>query len=208
MTEEPAPERTERRSAGIALLAAAVVVAAGVTAYLFLSDGGSEGTPPAVSLATPAAGARANAARPEVGKPAPDFALVDARDGVTVHRLSDYRGQAVVLNWYASWCGPCKDEIPDFQEAQKTLGDQVVFLGVNYRESRERATGILDIFRASYPAVLDVDGSLSDRYRVENLPTTFFIDGEGILRAERIGTVTTDLLEKHLAAVGVTYSAP
>ena len=58
--------------------------------------------------------------RPEVGKPAPNFALIDARDGTTVRKLSDYTGKTVVVNWYASWCEPCKDEIG--------LGDCLEFL--------------------------------------------------------------------------------
>lgn len=145
--------------------------------------------------------------RPDIGKPAPDFALIDARDGTTVRKLSDFRGTPVVVNWYASWCGPCKEEIPEFQQAQDTLGDSVVFFGVNVREDAERATSILDEFGATYPAVLDRDGRVSDHYRANALPHTVFIDAEGIVRAIKVGQVHADDLEENLAKIGLEYSA-
>lgn len=145
--------------------------------------------------------------RPRIGEPAPDFALLDARDGSTVRRLSDYRGKAVVVNWYASWCGPCKAEIPEFQEAYAALEEQVVFLGVNFQENQERATGILDLFFAKYPAVLDRDGRVGEHYRVTGLPVTYFVDAEGVIRGIKIGRVTPKDLSENLEKVGVTYSA-
>jgi|GEM_PF-3284998 len=145
--------------------------------------------------------------RPDIGKPAPDFALIDARDGTTVRKLSDFRGTPMVVNWYASWCGPCREEIPEFQRAQEVLGDSVVFLGVNVREDANKATGILDEFGATYPAVLDSDGRVSDHYRANALPHTVFIDAEGIVRAIKVGQVHPDDLEENLAKIGLEYSA-
>ena len=89
--------------------------------------------------------------RPEIGEPAPDFALADARDPSRIVRLSDFRGRPVVLNWYASWCGPCRAEIPDFQRAYKALDGEVVFLGVNLQEEASRAVGLLDVPRGEVP---------------------------------------------------------
>lgn len=146
--------------------------------------------------------------RPKEGQPAPDFALLDVRDQRTVRKLSDFKGRPVVVNWYASWCGPCKQEIPDFQDAQKALGDSVVFLGVDYQESADRAAGILDVFQAKYLAVLDSDGAVGEHYRVSGMPTTFFVDKDGILRVAKTGRVTTADLEANLAKVGLTYKAP
>jgi peroxiredoxin len=143
--------------------------------------------------------------RPEVGKPAPDFALVDARDGTTVRKLSDYRGQVVVLNWYASWCGPCRSEIPDFQEAYTALDGKVVILGVNAQETQGKASGILEELGATYPAVMDKDGAIGEWYRVTGLPTTYFIDAEGIVRASGAGMVTEEALRAELAQLGLTY---
>ena len=165
-------------------------------------------------MSTPGATSRADNAlgvldpqRPREGQPAPDFALADARDG-TIRKLSDFRGKAVVLNWYASWCGPCRQEIPDFQQAYSTLGDQVVVLGVDFQETQDHALAILDVFRAKYPALLDREGDVGDHYRVGGLPATFFIDKDGILRVAHIGRVTRDDLRASLAKVGVTYTPP
>ncbi|MGE5595743.1 MAG: redoxin domain-containing protein [Hyphomicrobiales bacterium] len=144
--------------------------------------------------------------RPEVGQPAPDFALIDARDGRTVRKLSDFKGTPVVVNWYASWCGPCKNEIPEFQAAQQALGDKVVFLGVDYQEGQSDAVKILQDNNAAYPAVLDSHGSVAEHYRVSVFPTTYFVDAGGVVRALKVGEVHADDLEKNLAAIGVTYS--
>jgi len=145
--------------------------------------------------------------RPKVGERAPDFALVDARDPATVRKLSDFRGQAVILNWYASWCTPCKVEIPEFQEALDAVGPSLTVLGVNYLETAGRATGILDIFKTNYPAVLDSDGRVADHYRVgPGIPVTFFIDKEGVLQATRFGQIRREDLPGLLAQVGVTYT--
>lgn len=143
--------------------------------------------------------------RPENGEPAPDFALVDARDGETVHRLSDYRGKVVVLNWYASWCGPCRNEIPDFQEAQDALGDEVVFLLVNLQEEQSVATGLLDELDATMLAVLDTEGEVAEHYRVRGMPTTYFIDREGNVAISGSGMVTRAALEEELAKLGLEF---
>ncbi len=162
---------------------------------------------PATSTAAGARLGPLDPQRPKVGEPAPDFALFDARDGRTVRRLSDFRGQAVVVNWYASWCDPCKREVPDFEKASQALAGSVVFLGVDYLESRDKAVGILDRLGATYPAVLDSEGSVADHYRVGGgLPVTFFVDKDGILRGMRIGEVEEEALVENLAKVGVTYT--
>lgn len=143
--------------------------------------------------------------RPKEGEPAPDFALADARDG-TVRKLSDFRGTPVVLNWYASWCGPCRQEIPDFQQAYASYNGGLVILGVDFQETKEKATSILDSFSATYPALLDRAGDVGDHYRVGGLPATFFIDKDGILRRAHIGRVDEDALVAGLASVGLTYT--
>ena len=144
--------------------------------------------------------------RPEEGKRAPNFALIDARDGKTVRRLSDYRGKAVVLNWYASWCGPCKNEIPELQRVFEQHGDQLVVLGVDPLESQGKASGILKELGATYPAVLDSSGEVTDHYRVgKGLPKTYFIDKDGILRGVKTGEIRPQELAKFLAQVGITY---
>ena len=143
--------------------------------------------------------------RPVVGELAPNFALVDLHDDTLVRQLSDFHGQVVVLNWYASWCGPCAREIPDFQEAQDALGDEVVFLLENLQESRERAQSFLDGLDATMISVLDRDGDVLAHYRGTGMPTTFFIDREGRISAGGSGLVTEDMLRKELAALELEY---
>lgn len=207
---------------GYAVLACALVLAVGVGAYLLVggdSDPNAPATPgtsdiiAALGDPTPVPNTGVyDPQRPKEGDEAPDFGLVDARDPSKIVKLSDFRGKAVVVNFYASWCGPCKSEIPEFQQAQEQLGDQVVFLGVDYLESASNAVSIMDELKATYPAVIDSVGAVADHYRVGSggggLPTTFFVDKDGVLRAGTLAPVTGTKLEEMLAKVGVQYKAP
>jgi peroxiredoxin len=195
-------------------MAAAGIVFALITAYLFLSDGDeAEPVPIPGDFASETASPRATDLgaltpdRPEVGEPAPDFALVDARDG-QVRKLSDFRGRVVVVNWYASWCGPCKREIPEFNAMLAAVGESsVIVLGVDYQESASTAVSTLDDLGATYPALLDEDGGLADHYRVGNrLPSSFFVDPDGVLRSMQIGELTAEQLSEHLATTGISYT--
>ncbi len=205
MIEAP-PEPARRPLAGYAVLAGAILFAIAGSVYLLgfsgsSDDAGDDGRAPAnTGVLVPE--------RPEVGKLAPDFALVDVSDGKTVRKLSDYRGKAVVVNWFASWCDPCRREIPAFLVAQATLGDQVVFLGLNYDETRSKAAGFLAGLGADYTTLLDEGHVVADHYRVSGLPVTLFIDKDGVLQAIAAGEVTPRRLEENLAKVGLTYKAP
>lgn len=145
--------------------------------------------------------------RPEVGEPAPDFALPDLRRPGNVHRLSEFKGRVVVLNWYASWCGPCRAEIPDFQAAYAANADRLVVLGVNLEESPDVALGLLDELGAEYPAVLDAEGAIAEHYRVSTMPTTYFIDADGTVANVTRGLVTRRALAEELAAMGINVPA-
>ncbi|HNO64904.1 MAG TPA: TlpA disulfide reductase family protein [Tepidiformaceae bacterium] len=209
LPESPAPAPDpQRKLIGYAVLAAAVFIAVLAGAYVFLRPSGDSGkdveTPTGIVNPYPNTGPL-DPNRPTEGEKAPDFALVDARDPSKVVKLSDYRGKAVILNWFASWCDPCKNEIPEFQAAQEKLGDQLVVLGVDYLEQPADAVGILDKFGATYPAVLDGAGTVARHYRVTYMPTTFFIDKDGVLRVIKTGEVHDDALVTFLSKVGITY---
>jgi len=212
---DPSPaEPRSSRFASVVTLGLAVLVAAGVTWYLFAPGGGSAEPSGGAASARGAATPEPNTGpldthRPEIGKPAPDFALIDARDGTSIRKLSDFRGKAVIVNWYASWCSPCRAEIPDFIAALNALPDDLTVLGVDYVEARTQALAILDDLGATYPAVLDSAGIVADQWRVgAGLPTTFFVDKDGILRGMKIGRVTQPELEQNLAKLGLNYTAP
>jgi cytochrome c biogenesis protein CcmG, thiol:disulfide interchange protein DsbE len=144
--------------------------------------------------------------RPEAGAPAPDFALRDARDPAAITRLSDYEGQPLILNFYASWCEPCGREMPAFREAVEQSDGELAVLLVNFLENQDKALEILETLEVDFPAVLDPNGAVADHYRVRNLPTTLFIDAEGVVSTIRQGEVTKADLERELAAIGVSYA--
>lgn len=122
----------------------------------------------------------------EVGGQAPDFALHDL-SGRTV-RLSDFRGRRVVLNFWASWCPPCKEEMPDFDRVFQEHRDDLVFLGVNMQESVDAVQRFLrEEVQVTYPIVLDSDGSITRGYNVRVYPTTYFLDEQG--RFVKIGSL-------------------
>lgn len=202
-----APRSSARNTAGRAALALAVLVAVGAAAYFFVfaPDEASAPAGPALPQVYPDTGPL-DPERPEVGKPAPDFALVDARDTSVVRRLSDFRGKAVLLNWYASWCDPCRREIPAFIAARDALGGQLEIVGVDYLESPEKALAILAELGADYPALLDADGSVASHYRVPGLPATFLIAPDGTLVAMRAGELRESELPDFLGRAGLSYN--
>jgi len=129
---------------------------------------------------------------------APDFTVYDA-DGNAVH-LSDFRGKPVVLNFWASWCGPCKMEMPDFQAKYEELGDSVEFMMVNAtdggRETVDTAQAFLEEVGYSFPVYFDSDYEANYAYGVTGLPTTFFINAEGYVEAYAPGAIPADLLQQ------------
>jgi peroxiredoxin len=118
----------------------------------------------------------------EEGALAPDF-LLGRLDGSEL-RLSDLRGQPVVLNFWATWCAPCRKEIPQFVDASERFREQgLVVVGANLQEGKSIVRPYADDFGMDFPIVIDVDGEVGDAYRLLGLPVTFFIDRDGIVRS-------------------------
>ena len=157
---------------------------------------------PTVSEAPPPPSPTAEAAyHAPGGTPAPDFAL-RTLSGDTF-RLSDQRGRVVVLNFWATWCPPCRVEIPDFIALQDAFGtDDVVFVGVSLDEGgRERVARFADQMGINYPIAID-DGSADAAYGpISSLPATFLIDRAGEVRSYVPGMATREMLEPVLAAL-------
>ena len=126
------------------------------------------------------------AASPLIGKTASDFALKS--DKGTNHRLSEYRGDVVMINFWATWCGPCREEMPildDLYKQYKALG--FVVLGINIDDKRSAADKMLKKLNVSYPILFDTDKRVSEQYPVTGMPTTIIMDRDGIVRHVHYG---------------------
>jgi thiol-disulfide isomerase/thioredoxin len=127
---------------------------------------------------------------PEVGYRAPAFEL-QTFDGKTV-KLSDLRGKPVVLNLWASWCGPCRSEMPDLEAAHQQYKDKVVLYGINFAASDEEASALalLKELGVTFPSVKDDSGDIFKKYQAVSIPSTFAIDKNGMIVEKRIGAIT------------------
>lgn len=129
---------------------------------------------------------------------APDFTVYDA-DG-NAAQLSDYIGKPIVLNFWASWCGPCKNEMPEFNEKSIELEGKVQFLMVNMtdgsRETLDTAKTYVESEGFTFPVLYDTDIDAANTCRVYSLPTTYFIDENGGLTARASGTIDAATLQK------------
>jgi len=131
---------------------------------------------------------------------APDFTVYDS-EGNQVH-LSDFFGKPIILNFWASWCGPCKMEMPDFEAAYQTHGDQVHFMIVNltdgYQETMETAQAYLAEQGYTFPVYFDTDRNAAMTYNTNAIPTTYFIDADGFAVAWAQGALDAERLQMGL----------
>lgn len=136
---------------------------------------------------------------PRVGAPAPDFTLATA-DGGSVS-LAELRGKVVVLNFWATWCPPCRVEMPALDQLQRDLGGQgVVVLAVNQLEDAPKVAGFMRDNGLAMSAALDLTGEVNRAYGVRGLPTTYFVDREGVIRdAVFGGPMVRPLVESKIA---------
>lgn len=138
---------------------------------------------------------------PTAGSLLADFKLRDLNNAEI--QLSDLRGKPVLLNFWATWCVPCKTEMPLLQQSYQKFGDKMAFFGVNQQETLNVILPYLKENGISFPILLDETGEVTRNYYIEGLPTTYFIDASGILRAFQIGPLTDDMIKNNLATIGI-----
>ena len=138
----------------------------------------------------------------ELGRYAPDFTLPDMNGKSAT--LSDWRGKLVLLNFWASWCAPCRQEMPLLQATHEAYADDgLVVLSINMKEEAQRVESFVEDMGLAFTVLLDEGADVAKLYRVRGAPTTYFIDREGVIRQRHVGPLTTDMLASILSGVRV-----
>lgn len=110
--------------------------------------------------------------------PAPPFSLPDLDD--KLHKLSDYQGQPLIVNFWATWCPPCRKEMPSMERAWQTLQSEGIgMIGINVGEDFDTVFGFTAVMDISFPLLLDSDGQVTAEWPIEGLPTTYILDPQG-----------------------------
>ena len=139
----------------------------------------------------------------DVGRVAPDFLLETPGGGEL--RLSDLRGQPVLVNFWASWCGPCRQEMPDIVRAYDQRAGDLVVVGVDLQENVAAVRGFAGEFGMEFPIVIDRTGQVAESWRIggpiEGIPSSYFVDADGVVRARHYGPMSAEDIEAGLAEI-------
>ncbi len=139
---------------------------------------------------------------PETTEPdysAPDFTMLDPQGNEV--KLSDFLGKPIILNFWASWCGPCKSEMPDIQEFYEKYGEEIQFLLVSVDDSVEDAKAFIADAGYTFPVYFDTTSMGAYTYGATSIPLTFFIDANGDLVAYYRSAMTADILQQGIDAI-------
>lgn len=131
----------------------------------------------------------------EIGDKAPDFTL-ETLDGETL-QLSDFQGERVMINFWATWCPPCKQEMPDMERFYR--GHDPIILSVNLTDeemSTEKVGQFIQELELTFPVLLDKEGEVSNLYRIQPIPVTYMVDAEGIIQFKSIGALSYEQMMK------------
>jgi len=138
---------------------------------------------------------------PEEGVPAPDFDLTSL-SGERV-QLEDYRGKIVLLNFWATWCAPCRLEMPAFQSRADQFENDLAVVAINFSEDQAEVQAFVDELDLSFDVLLDPQAEAQRLYLIRGYPTTFFIDREGIIRVQHVGVLSEAQLDDYLRDLGL-----
>lgn len=131
----------------------------------------------------------------EVGSIAPDISLMDM-DGNQM-KLSDLKGKKVFLNFWATWCPPCREEMPDIEKMKEKYGNDLTIIAVSSAESKDTVAAFLQEYSYTFSIYLDEDSSISRTYQLSAIPTSYFIDEDGIIQQKSVGAIDFESMEAY-----------
>ncbi|MCZ7574411.1 MAG: TlpA family protein disulfide reductase [Ardenticatenaceae bacterium] len=189
----PPQSRAQRLVAWAVWLGAVAIL--GLLGYALVTGAGKPGRPAGVTINSQ------TATLAVLDRPAPDFSLTRFGTGETV-RLSDLRGQVVVLNFWASWCPPCRQEAPTLERIWREYKDRgVVFVGIDIWDTDADAARFLQEFGITYPNGPDPNGEIAIEYGLTGIPETYFITRDGMIAQKAIGIVPEETFRRALDAL-------
>lgn len=201
-----AKKKTNGRQIAIIVLVLGVVLAAIALFMLFSNDQSSGGSadigkmPDGLAAASVSGAKKISGAQPIKGKPAPNFAFKYANgDQFT---LADFQGKPVIVNFWATWCPPCRREMPGLVKAYEAHKDEgLVIIEVDVAETPEQVAPFVAEKQMTMPVVLDQKQEITRLYRTDSFPTSFFIDKDGIIQARWVGYLPEDQLDLNLKSI-------
>ena len=178
------------KSSKALIVLAGLIIGAGIGLLFWFTIGGG------------ASGIRVNkSVIPSVGSIAPDFTL-ESLSGERIH-LSQYKGKPVLINFWATWCTPCKLEMPAIQSRYDETRTGFTVLAVNFDEPKEKVQTFVQELGLTFKVLLDPGGKIQNLYHVRGYPSTFLVDRDGVIQVEHIGLMTSNQLDGYLAKVGL-----
>jgi len=191
-----------RRSFLPIVLAAAGLVLAAVAILGLLQNRGLWGSPAATINSIQQSGTGETAPKNlQSGKPAPDFELASL-NGQPVH-LSDFKGHPVLINYWATWCPPCREELPLIQNRHEKYSSDLVVLAINAGEDLATVEKYIQIKGFTFPVLLDPEWKAEALFGIMAYPTSVFIDRNGIIQARYVGGINEKVLDDNLELIGV-----
>jgi thiol-disulfide isomerase/thioredoxin len=138
---------------------------------------------------------------PKIGETLEDFSLSDT-DGNLVS-LAGFSGKPMVINFWATWCKPCVNEMPLLNDIAQEHPNDLQVIGINVEEDLSSVNLFLEKLAIQFPVLLDSDGKVADQFQINGYPTTLFVDADGVLREIKIGELDDSLLVDYLMKIGV-----
>lgn len=139
--------------------------------------------------------------RPKVGSPVPAFSLPSTSGNqISVEQL---KGKALIINFWATWCGPCLVEMPLLQTVSERHKNDLIVLAINIEEPISTIKPFVEKNQLTFPVLVDIEGKIANTFGIFAYPASFFVDKQGIIRSQQFGQLNETLLRKNLATIGI-----